>query len=565
MDFNQEEFNQFIVDNNVIGFFENPVKLKSGKVSNWYVNWRINDVFLMDKLSDFVIAFVKDQGLNPDCFFGVPEGATKLGILTQHKWAKQSLGYGKTSHSLPMGRGKPKEHGDVKDRFFVGEPGGKVVVIEDVTTTGSSLIKTLKSLKEAGTDVIGVISLTNRMEKRDDGLSVKEAVEREGFKFYNMSSSLELLPMIYNKLQPGEEIVKAIESGFREYGVEQIKLITSGANIIDKLLGKIDEKQNPCVVGLDPVLERIPKHLINGNSFEDIAEAFKKFNFAIIDAVCDLVPAVKPQIAFYEKYGSEGVKAFKDTVDYARSKGLIVIEDGKRNDIGSTAQAYADGHLGVVKTQSSDKPSFNLDFLTVNPYLGSDGIKPFVDVCKEHGKGIFILVKTSNPSSGEFQDRLVEANPDEREEMISKGIEVYDKTQLYNLVALYVNKYAQQFIGARGYSPIGAVVGATYPEQAETLRKIMPNSFFLVPGYGTQGGGGEGVVPCFNKDGYGAVVNSSRGIIFAHEKFGDPERFAEAAREATKEMIKDIVGALARAGKLPEKWKENSIIQHNNF
>ena len=552
--FNQEEFNQFIMDSAVVGFFENPVKLSSGRISHWYVNWRINDVFLMDKLSDFVIAFVKSLGLQPDCFYGVPEGATKLGIITQHKWAQQSLGYGKTSHSLPMGRGKPKEHGDVKDRYFVGEPKGKIIILEDVTTTGGSLIETLRGLKEAGAEVIGVVSLTNRMEKRDDGLSVKEAVEREGFRFYNMSSSLELLPMIYNKLQPREKIVKAIESGFKEYGVEELKLRKI---VIDKLLEKIDEKQNPCVVGLDPVLERIPKHLINGDSFEDVAEAFRKFNFAIIDCICDLVPAVKPQIAFYEKYGYEGVKAFKDTVDYAKSKGLIVIEDGKRNDVGNTAKAYADGHLGVVKTQSSDRSSFDLDFLTVNPYLGSDGIKPFVEVCKEHGKGIFILVKTSNPSSGELQDRFVEITEEEKFELMKSGVGVdKDQTQLYNLVALQVNKFAQEFKGNRGYSPIGAVVGATYPEQAEILRKLMPNSFFLVPGYGAQGGGGEGVVPCFNKDGYGAVINSSRGIIFAYEKYGDPERFAEAAREATKEMIRDIVGALAKNGKLPEKWRE---------
>ena len=557
MDFNQEEFNDFVLENNVIGFFEQPIKLKSGRMTNWYVNWRINDVFLIDKLSDFVIAFIKGKGLNPDCFFGVPEGATKLGIITQHKWAKQSLDYGETSYVLPMGRGKPKEHGNIKDRFFVGEPEGKIIVLEDVTTTGGSLLTTIDSLQQAGFSIMAAVSLTNRMELRDDRQSVKQAVESKGVSYYNLSNALQLLPEVYKKLQPGEGIGRAIESEFKEHGIEQINLISPETNKVDRLLEKIDEKKNPCVVGLDPVLERIPKHLINGDSFEDVAEAFRKFNFAIIDAVCDLVPAVKPQIAFYEKYGSEGVKAFKDTVDYAKSKGLIVIEDGKRNDIGSTAQAYADGHLGSVKTQASDKPSFDLDFLTVNPYLGSDGINPFFEVCKEHGKGIFILVKTSNPSSGEFQDRLVEVNPDEREQLISKGIEVYDKTQLYNLVALNVNKYAQQFIGARGYSPIGAVVGATYPEQAETLRKIMPNSFFLVPGYGAQGGGGEGVIPCFNKDGYGAVVNSSRGIIFAYEKYKDPERFAEVAREATQEMIRDIVGALARSGKLPEAWRNN--------
>ncbi len=564
MDFNQEEFNQFIVDNNVVGFFEQPIKLSSGRISHWYVNWRINDVFLMDKLSDFVIAFVKSLGLQPDCFYGVPEGATKLGIITQHKWAKQSLSYGEMSHVLPMGRGKPKEHGDVKDRFFVGEPGGKVVVIEDVTTTGGSLIETLRGLKEAGTEVIGVISLTNRMEKRDDGLSVKEAVEREGFGFYNMSSSLELLPMIYNKLQPEKEIIKAIEAGFKEYGVEELKLRKT---VIDKLLEKIDEKKNPCVVGLDPQVRFLPsqikKHCLEkyGNNHKAVAEAYIEFNKAIIDATYDLIPAFKLNMCFYEKYGSEGLRAFQETAFYVRSKGCMVLEDAKRNEVSESAKAYAEGHLGEVDMcDDSKSKSLDVDIMVVNPYFGSDGINPFFEVCKEHGKGIFILTKTSNPSSGELQDRFVEITEEEKFELMNSGVDVdKNQTQLYNLVALQVNKYAQQFIGARGYSPIGAVVGATYPEQAEILRKLMPNSFFLVPGYGTQGGGGEGVVPCFNKDGYGAVVNSSRGIIFAHEKYGIPERFAEVAREATKEMIRDIVGALARNGKLPEAWKEKNI------
>ena len=201
---------------------------------------------------------------------------------------------------------------------------------------------------------------------------------------------------------------------------------------------------------------------------------------------------------------------------------------------------------------------FDLDFLTINPYLGSDGIKPFVDVCKKYGKGIFILVKTSNPSSGEFQDRLIETTEAERFELLNLGVETdKNQIQLYNLVALQVNKFANEFKGKRGYSPIGAVVGATYPNQAETLRKLMPNSFFLVTGYGAQGGGGQGVVPCFNSDGYGAVINSSRGIIFAYEKYKNPEIFAEAAREATILMIKDIISALKKHRKLPDKWKSN--------
>ena len=329
--------------------------------------------------------------------------------------------------------------------------------------------------------------------------------------------------------------------------------------IADRLLDEIDRKRNPCVVGLDPVIEKIPRQLLKGDSFSDIAQAFARFNIGIIDAIADLVPAVKPQVAFYESYGFEGFKAFKDTVDYARSKGLIVIEDGKRNDIGSTSRAYSDGHLGRVGPLSSKKPSLDVDLLTVNPYLGSDGLTPFVDVCREYGKGIFILVKTSNPSSGELQDRSVTITDAELTELRALGIDLkVNQTEMYNLVGLQVNRYAQQLKGKRGYSSIGAVVGATYPAQAEILRKIMPDSIFLVPGYGMQGASAKDLVNCFNDDGYGAIVNSSRGIIYAYEKHEEPERFAEHAREATISMIKDITSALAGCGKLPAKWKESS-------
>ena len=326
--------------------------------------------------------------------------------------------------------------------------------------------------------------------------------------------------------------------------------------IADRLLDEIDRKRNPCVVGLDPIIERVPKPLIFGDSFSNIATTFTRFNFDLIDAVADLVPAVKPQIAFYEKYGHEGLRAFKDTVDYARSKGLVVIEDGKRADIKSTSQAYADGHLGRVRTTSSQVPSLDVDLLTVNPYLGSDGLDPFVNVCREYGKGIFILVKTSNPSSGELQDRLIEITDDEREELKQAGLQIPNNTtEMYNLVALRVNRYAQQLKGERGYSSIGAVVGATYPAQAETLRKIMPNSIFLVPGYGAQEGTARDLTNCFNENGYGAVVNSARAIIFAYEKHKEPRRFAEHARNATKLMIEDICSALDECEKLPSKWK----------
>lgn len=555
-EFNQKEFNDFVLNNDVIGFFEKPVTFKSGRICNCYVNWRnvAEDAYLMEKLVDFVVAFTKDLGLETDSFYGVPEGATKVGILTQQRWAKQSKDYSKGSHVLAMGRAKPKDHGDPKDKFFVGMPRGKTIVIEDVTTTGGSLIDTLKNLKESNVEVIAVLSLTNRMEKRDDGTSVEEVINSMGVPYYALSNALELIPLAYKKLNPGEEIKEGIEDYYKKYGIEELRL--NEGLIVDKLLEKIDEKQNPCVVGLDPVLEKIPKYLVCGDSFHDIAEAFRKFNFDIIDAVYDLVPAVKPQIAFYEKYGPEGLKAFKDTVDYAKSKGLIVIEDGKRNDISSTAQAYADGHLGMVETPSSKSHSINVDILTVTPYLGTDGLKPFVDVSKEHGKGIFVLVKTSNPSSGEFQDRLVDINDDEKKELEGLGVNVDNKTELYNLVALHVNRYAQQHKGERGYSSIGAVVGATYPQQAEVLRKIMPNSFFLVPGYGAQGGTAKDLVNCFNEDGYGAVVNSSRGIIFAYEKYSDEEQFADAARYATRIMIQDIKSALKEAGKFPSKWEK---------
>jgi len=225
-DFNQDEFNKFIEENGVYGFFEEAITLKSGRLSHFYVNWRnvVEDVYLTNQLADFVIAFAEDNSLAADTFYGVPEGATKLGVITQYKCAMKN-NCAKGSHVLAMGRAKPKDHGEPKDKYFVGMPKGKVVVLEDVTTTGGSLITTLEGLKEAGVDVEGVISLTNRMEKRDDGKSVKEAVEELGVKFYNMSSSLDILPIMYKKLAPGEEIGKAIEKEFDEFGVEKLKLV----------------------------------------------------------------------------------------------------------------------------------------------------------------------------------------------------------------------------------------------------------------------------------------------------------------------------------------------------
>ena len=251
-----------------------------------------------------------------------------------------------------------------------------------------------------------------------------------------------------------------------------------------------------------------------------------------MDATYDLIPAVKPQVAMYEQFGIEGVKAFKKTVDYCHEKGLVVIGDVKRGDIGSTSEAYAVGHLGKVKVGSQQFAGFDEDFATVNPYLGSDGIKPFIKVCKEENKGLFILVKTSNPSSGEFQDRLIDGRP------------------LYEWVGEQVDAWGKEHMGD-SYSYIGAVVGATYPEQGKVLRKLMPKTFILVPGYGAQGGRGKDLVHFFNEDGLGAIINSSRGIIAAYKQeayaqFG-PQNFAEASRQAVKDMIADIDGALQAA------------------
>ena len=223
----------------------------------------------------------------------------------------------------------------------------------------------------------------------------------------------------------------------------------------DRILDAIDKKGNPCCVGLDPVAERLPSQLIKGGSFEDIADAFLHFNHEIIDAVADIVPVVKPQIAFYEKYGAPGLETFRRTVLYAQSKGLIVIEDGKRADIGSTSQAYAEGHLGVVWTPSGRRKSLDLDLLTINPYLGTDGLDPFIEVCKECDKGVFILVKTSNPSSVQFQDRMAKINALEQEALENIGVAVENAhTPLYNFVALQVARYAQEFRGERGRGAI---------------------------------------------------------------------------------------------------------------
>ena len=308
--------------------------------------------------------------------------------------------------------------------------------------------------------------------------------------------------------------------------------------MINKLVENIKKTNAPIVVGLDPMLNYIPAHIQKkafqeyGETLEGAGEAIWQFNKEIVDKTWDLIPAVKPQIAMYEQFGIPGLMAYKKTLDYCKSKGLVVIGDIKRGDIGSTSAAYAVGHLGKTQIGSSKVAAFDEDFATINPYMGSDSVNPFVDVCKEEKKGLFVLVKTSNPSTGEFQDQLVDGRP------------------LYELVGEKVAQWGENCMGD-SYSYVGAVVGATYPEMGKILRRIMPKAYILVPGYGAQGGQGKDLVHFFNEDGLGAIVNSSRGIIAAYKqekysRFGE-ENFGDASRAAVEDMIADITGALRAA------------------
>ncbi len=303
---------------------------------------------------------------------------------------------------------------------------------------------------------------------------------------------------------------------------------------IDRLIKEIVKKKCPCVVGLDPDIKQIPEILKNRNGIRGTCSALWKFNKRIIDAVKDIVPAVKLQMAFYEQYGYEGIRVFQETVNYARKKGLVIIDDAKRNDIGNTAMIYAKTHLGEVDLIAGTNRMYDVDFITVNPYLGSDGIKPFIEVCKTYNKGIFVLCKTSNPSSKEIQDKLIE----------NKAV--------YEYMGELISKWGEELIGRHGYSSVGAVVGATYPEQAKKLRERLKHVFFLVPGYGIHSGRVEDVVGCFDDNGLGAIINSFRGVIFAYNEYSEfpPEEFDKAARQAVLNMKDDVLNALEKYGKV---------------
>ena len=309
----------------------------------------------------------------------------------------------------------------------------------------------------------------------------------------------------------------------------------------DRLIEKIVEMQNPTVAGLDPKLAFIPDFIKEeayakyGKTLEGAAEALLVYNKALIDALCDIVPAVKPQAAYYEMYGWQGVKALVETIKYAKSKGMYVITDGKRNDIGTTMEAYATAHLGLTDIEGDSVSAFGADALTVNGYLGSDGINPVINVSKKMDTGMFVLAKTSNPSSGELQN-----------------LQLDGEETIYLHMGNLCEEWGKELMGNYGYSGVGAVVGATYPEQLTELRKALPHTFFLVPGYGAQGGTADDIAGAFDSNGLGAIVNSSRGIMCAWQKEENckPEDFAQAARREAEKM-KKLLTAVTGEIKLP--------------
>lgn len=305
---------------------------------------------------------------------------------------------------------------------------------------------------------------------------------------------------------------------------------------LDRLMEKIVELQNPSVAGLDPKLEYIPGYIKEsayeeyGKNFEGAAAAILEFNRGLIDALCDVVPAVKPQAAYYELYGWQGMRALAETVAYAKEKGLFVIMDGKRNDIGSTMEAYSQAHLGKTVLEGESLSAFDADSLTVNAYLGSDGIQPLLLDCREYDKAIFVLIKTSNPSSGEFQD-----------------LKLADGKTLYQSMGLMCEEWGKLLPGKYGYSGVGGVVGATYPQQLKELRDQLPHTFFLIPGYGAQGGGAGEIAGAFDDNGLGGIVNSSRAIMCSWQKENCDEReYAQAARREALRMQDDILTTTGR-------------------
>jgi len=306
----------------------------------------------------------------------------------------------------------------------------------------------------------------------------------------------------------------------------------------DRLVESIRKAGNPCVVGLDPRIDLMPAFVKTGRgrpTKEVIRAVIRDFHEMVLDAVADLVPVVKPQLAFFEQYGAAGIEAFEDTVQAAKQRGLLVVADGKRNDIASTAEAYAEAFLGETEVLGEKQKAFNADAMTVTPYLGQDSMLPFVEVCRREGKGIFVVLKTSNEGSRDYQDQSLQATGQ----------------PLYESIAATVNELGKPLMGASGYSSVGAVVGATFPDDARRLRYLMPQAFILVTGYGVQGASGRKAAVCFNPDGLGAIVSSSRAITYAYaDENLNSRTFAKRVRENTLGMIDEITKAVTAAARV---------------
>lgn len=307
-------------------------------------------------------------------------------------------------------------------------------------------------------------------------------------------------------------------------------------NAMDELIKKIREMDNPTVIGLDPRYDMIPTCITSKyeKTLEGACKAIVEFNKALIDATYDIIPAVKPQIAFYEMFGIPGMIAFKETCEYAKQKGMIVIADIKRGDIGSTAEGYSNAYLGRTPILDKKEPIFDVEFVTVSPYLGSDGIKPFIKDSAEYGKGMFIILKTSNPSSSDLQD-----------------VKTAEGEEIYKHMGKLINEWGKDLIGEEGYSSVSVVVGATHPKQLQELRELMPHAFFLIPGYGAQGGKAEDIALGFDKNGIGGIVNASRSLMCAYkqDRWKDiytEEQFAEATRAEAIRMRDELNSAIKR-------------------
>jgi len=579
----QDVFNNFMLQQGVIGVHTESITLASGRKSNWYANCRtlLNTFKRIHQLSDFVLAFAKEKGLEFDYFFGVPEGATKLADVLNFK---RGLLEDQPQQRLVMGRAKPKEHGSVQDKYFIGEikEGDKVLVIEDVTTTGQSLIKTIGQLKEAGAIVVGALALVDRMEKRDDGVSVEQALSDQGVLFFRLSKGTELLKRYVQEKEAekglvlDQNVLKQIEVEFTVFGVEPLEFSTvakskqttlvevdqqetkvnetlqttreeeikkeeqptfdvrssmpqkSWFSYLEQLKDRTEETKNIICMGMDPLLEKIPLPC-NSKSEEQVTHVLTRFYLDMLRAMEgeNTFPAlVKPNIAYFEQYGFAGLRALKMIISAYQQKGIPVLIDAKRGDIGTTAGAYAKSLFDFWKA----------DAITVNPYFGHDGVRPFLEYC-EKGKGVYILCRTSNDGARDFQDLYTHYNH-------ADSFSIFAGKRLYLQVAQKIVDWKTKFAPQGG---VGAVVGATYPQECEHLSEFFVQSKkeipLLIPGIGTQGGSPAEVIEILKKthnDPKIHRINASSSINYAYRHYLTTD-YAGAAVKALKDLNKQIV------------------------